>query len=189
MVKPFTILIFIFLLWNNSLFCQTDKKEFLLIKDTLKTVKSDDINPLSPAKAAFYSAILPGLGQVYNKKYWKVPLVYGGLGTAVYFYITSDAKYQQFRDAYKNRLEGRTDDELSFLSEDRLISGQKFYQRNRDLSSFFVIAVYILNIVDANVDAHLLQFNVNDKLSFRPDVLNNDLNNQKNVGVLVCFKL
>ncbi len=181
-IKISTIII-IFHLWNIPLFCQTNKEEVLNINDTLKNKKSDDIDPLSPAKAAFFSAILPGLGQVYNKKYWKVPIVYGGLGIAVYFYLDSDTKFQQFRDAYKNRLEGRTNDELSYLDKDRLISGQKFYQRNRDFSSFFIIAVYVLNIVDANVDAHLLQFNVNEKLSFKPDVISNDLNYQKNVAI------
>jgi Family of unknown function (DUF5683) len=181
-IKVLTIIILI-LLWNNNLFCQTNKDEVLVIKDTLKIKKSDDINPLSPAKAAFFSAVLPGLGQIYNKKYWKVPIVYGGLGIAVYFYLDSDTKFQQFRDAYKNRLEGRTNDNLSYLDKDRLISGQKFYERNRDFSSFFIIAVYVLNIVDANVDAHLLQFNVNEKLSFKPNVINNDLNNQKNIAV------
>jgi Family of unknown function (DUF5683) len=183
----FSIFIFLFLLWNNLLFCQTDTKDFPPAKDTLKSKITDDINPLSPAKAAFFSAILPGLGQVYNKKYWKVPIVYGGLGIAVYFYLDSDTKFQQFRDAYKNRLEGRTNDNLSFLDKDRLIASQKFYERNRDFSSFFIIAVYVLNIVDANVDAHLLQYNVNDKLSFKPDVINNDLNNQKNIALALNY--
>jgi hypothetical protein len=187
--NPILLLIFAFLLWNNALFSQKKKVELLVVNDSLKNKKSDDINPLSPAKAAFYSAILPGLGQVYNKKYWKVPLVYGALGTALYFYIDSDNKYQQFRDVYKRRIEGYTDDNLFYLTNDRLVTGQKFYQRNRDLSAFFVIGIYILNIVDANVDAHLLQFNVNDKLSVKPDVMQNDLNYEKNVGVVVCFRL
>jgi hypothetical protein len=56
------------------------------------TLKSNDIDPLTPAKAAFYSAVLPGLGQAYNKKYWKIPLVYGAIGTSVYFYVDSKKK-------------------------------------------------------------------------------------------------
>lgn len=186
--RIFTIIL-ILLCGINLLFAQNQKEDLQVINDSLKNKKTEDINPLSPAKAAFYSAILPGLGQAYNKKYWKIPLVYGGLGIAVYSYISSDTKYQQFRDAYKTRLEGRTDDDLSYLSNDRLISGQKFYQRNRDLSTFFIIGIYVLNIIDANVDAHLLQFNVNDKLSIAPDILNNDLNYQKNIALTLSLKL
>ena len=151
-----------------------------MAKDTLKSI---DIDPLTPAKAAFYSAILPGLGQAYNKKYWKIPLVYGAIGTSLYFYIDSNKKYHLYRDAYKRRLEGFTDDEFDYLDESRLISGQKFYQRNRDLSALFVVGFYILNIVDANVDAALIQFNVNENLSMRPDVYLNDVTLKANVGL------
>ena len=88
----------------------------------------------APAKAAFYSAILPGLGQAYNKSYWKIPLVYAGLGTTLYFYFDNNAKYQNYRDAYKRRLAGYEDDEFfGFLSEDDLIAGQKLFRENRDI--------------------------------------------------------
>jgi hypothetical protein len=75
----------------------------LVVKDTSKL---QEIDPLTPAKAAFYSAILPGLGQAYNKKYWKIPLVYGAIGTSLYFYIDNNKKYHDYRDEYKRRLEG-----------------------------------------------------------------------------------
>ena len=95
------------MLGNGFVFAQDKKTEVLVAKDT---VQSNDIDPLTPAKAAFYSAILPGLGQAYNKKYWKIPLVYAGIGTSLYFYIDNNRKYNQYRDAYKRRLEGYTDD-------------------------------------------------------------------------------
>jgi hypothetical protein len=152
----------------------------LVAKDTLK---SNDIDPLTPAKAAFYSAILPGLGQAYNKKYWKIPLVYGVIGTSLYFYSDSNKKYNQYRDAYKRRLEGYTDDQFSYLDKNRLIAGQKFYQRNRDLSALFVVAFYVLNIIDANVDAALIQFNVNENLSVKPVIYPNDVTLRTNMGL------
>ncbi len=183
------ILILTFLLWSNLFFAQDSNNKSVVVNDSIKSKKSDDINPLAPSKAAFLSAILPGLGQAYNKKYWKIPIVYGALGTAVYFYIDSNNKYNLFRNAYKQRLAGQTTDAFTFLSNDRLISGQKFYQRNRDLSTIFIVVVYMLNVVDANVDAHLLQYNVNDKLSLSPDILNNDFNNQKNIGLSFRIKL
>ena len=64
-------------------------------------------DPLSPARAAFYSAVLPGLGQAYNGKYWKIPIVYTALGVGVYFYLENDRQYDRYRSAYKSRLAGK----------------------------------------------------------------------------------
>ena len=133
-------------------------------------------NPLAPAKAAFYSAVLPGLGQAYNGKYWKIPIAYAGLGVGIYFYVSNDNKYDKYRDAYKRRLAGFTDDEFSDpdgtprITNDGLIRGQKFYQRNKEISLLVTAGIYALNIIDANVDAHLQQFNVSEDLSFKPAV-------------------
>ncbi len=180
MNKTYFIVLFLFALGNTSVFSQKKSDVPLIAKDTLK---SKDIDPLTPAKAAFYSAILPGLGQAYNKKYWKIPIVYGAIGVSMYYYLDSNQKYNQYRDAYKRRLEGYTDDEFSYYDNDRLISAQKFYQRNRDLSALFVVGFYVLNIVDANVDAALIQFNVNENLSVRPDVYMNGVTSRTNVGL------
>jgi hypothetical protein len=178
--KNVFIVLFIFLIGNAIVFSQEKTATVLSAKDT---VKSNDIDPLTPAKAAFYSAILPGLGQAYNKKYWKIPIVYIAIGVPMYYYLDSNQKYNQYRDAYKRRLEGFTDDEFSYLDESRLIAGQKFYQRNRDLSALFVVGFYVLNIIDANVDAALIQFNVNENLSVRPDLHRNDVTFKTNVGL------
>ena len=70
------------------------------------------VNPLAPSKAAFYSAVFPGLGQIYNRRYWKLPIVYGAIGTGVYAYIYNDDLYNRFRDAFKRRRAGFTDDEF-----------------------------------------------------------------------------
>lgn len=172
---------------NLSLFAQTELGEGLRIKDTIK--KSSEINVLAPSKAAFYSAIFPGMGQVYNKKYWKLPLVYGALGTTIYFYISNNRKYHLYRDAYKRRLEGFTDDDYTYLDNSRLISAQKFYQKNRDLSALLTGLFYILNIVQANVDAHLMQFNVNEKLTIKPDLYRNEFTTRENLGICLTLKL
>ena len=184
MNKIISIGILFFILGNATVFAQAKKEALLVAKDTLK---SNNIDPLTPAKAAFYSAILPGLGQAYNKKYWKIPLVYGAIGTSLYFYIDSNKKYHQYRDAYKRRLEGYSDDNFTYLDNARLISGQKFYQRNRDLSALFVVAFYALNIIDANVDAALIQFNVDENLSIRPIIYPNDVTFKTNVGLTLNY--
>ena len=183
MSKLLHIALFAFLLGNHSVFSQ--KSETMIIaKDTTKL---EEIDPLRPSKAAFYSAIVPGLGQAYNKKYWKIPLVYGAIGTSLYFYIDNNKKYHNYRDAYKQRLLG-IPDKYDYLDDSRLIAAQRFYQRNRDLSLLVTVGFYILNIVDANVDAHLMQFNVSDKLSFQPDVYTNDINYKPNLGLTFNYK-
>ena len=92
----------------------------------------EEIDMLAPSKAAFYSAVLPGLGQAYNKKYWKIPIVYAALGTGVYFYKMNDKQYNRYRDAYKRRLAGYQDDEFygdvpgqPRIADDALIRAQK----------------------------------------------------------------
>jgi len=177
-IVPISLLFF--LTGTVSLFAQAKEDTVLVVKDTTKL---QEIDPLTPAKAAFYSAILPGLGQAYNKKYWKIPLVYGAIGTSLYFYIDNNKKYHNYRDAYKRRLEGYNNDEYQFLDDSRLIAGQKFYQRNRDLSALFVVGFYVLNIIDANVDAALIQFNVNERLSLRPEIYPDDVTFRPNVGL------
>ncbi|MFH6995748.1 DUF5683 domain-containing protein [Flavobacterium sp. FlaQc-48] len=185
MNKIVPISLLFFLIGTVSLFAQVKKDTVLVVKDTSKI---EEIDPLTPAKAAFYSAILPGLGQAYNKKYWKIPLVYGAIGTSLYFYIDNNKKYHDYRDAYKRRLEGYNDDNYKFLDESRLIAGQKFYQRNRDLSAFFIVGFYVLNIIDANVDAALIQFNVSERLSMRPEVYPADVTFKPNVGLTFNYR-
>ncbi|MCG2462449.1 DUF5683 domain-containing protein [Flavobacteriaceae bacterium F89] len=156
---------------------QTDlKREGIAVQDSI-IIKKKEINVLAPSKAAFYSAVLPGLGQIYNKRYWKVPIVYAAIGTGIYAYTFNNNLYNRYRTAYKSRLAGFTTDEFydlnnsgidpgnPDLSDQALQDAQERYQKDRDLSLLITIGLYALNIVDANVDAHLKQFNVSDDLS------------------------
>lgn len=183
--RLFITLIVFFCIGNTLVKAQNTNE--LKVLDSIAATKNR-INPLAPSKAAFYSAVLPGLGQAYNKKYWKIPLVYGALGTSIYFYVNNNKKYHEFRDVYKQRLAGYTGDQYSYLDNDRLIQAQRFYQRNRDLSALITAAFYVLNIVDANVDAHLMQYNVNDNLSLKPDLYRNDFTAKQNLGVTLSYQ-
>ncbi len=156
-------------------------------------------NPLSPAKAAFLSAVLPGLGQAYNKKYWKIPLVYGALGTSVFIYSWQNKEYNRYRDIYKRRIAGFTDDEFYFdgqgnkldtprVTTEGLVRGQKYYRKNKELWLLITAGLYALNIIDANVDAHLLQYNVDENLSLAPHYEFNQINAKSNLGLTVNFK-
>ena len=176
--------ILLFLLFQFH--ANAQKEIALRAADTTRTV----INPNAPAKAAFYSAVLPGLGQAYNKKYWKIPIVYIGLGIGIYSYTWNQGKYHNYRDEYKRRLAGTADPNHTIYggkSDDWVIRGQKFHQRNRDLSALITAGIYILNIVDANVDAHLMQFNVNDNLSVKPDLNQNELDYKYNYGLTFTY--
>ncbi|MEZ4875297.1 MAG: DUF5683 domain-containing protein [Flavobacteriaceae bacterium] len=182
----------LFLIGSLSLCAQTDSlsvktERDLVIKDSILTKEA--YNPLAPAQAAFYSAVLPGLGQAYNKKYWKIPIIYAGIGTGIYFYIQNTNDYNRFRDAYKRRLAGFEDDEFQGISDDRLIDAQKSADRNRDVSIMVSIGFYVLNIIDANVDAHLRQYNISEDLTLLPKVDINPLNAQAHYGLSLTLDL
>jgi len=136
----------------------------------------DKLDPTAPSKAAFYSAVLPGLGQGFNKKYWKIPIVYAAIGTSIYSYDFNQKKYWDYRNAYKSRKAGYKNDPYQnlILDDDRLLDGAEFHKKNRDLSMVFIVGFYILNILDANIDAHLKQYNVNESLTIKP-YINNDI--------------
>lgn len=162
------------------------KKEGVVLKNETNT--TNVINPLTPARAAFYSAILPGLGQAYNKKYWKIPIVYAALGAGTYFYIDNNKEYKRYRDAYKRRLAGYEDDEFyGSVTDDGLREAQKHFRRNKELSLLITFGLYALNIIDANVDAHLLQFNVDDNLSLKPHYNRNAISKTGDLGLTLNF--
>ena len=180
--------VFFILTWTN---CYSQKTADIQKKDSLVSAMST-YNPLAPAKAAFYSAILPGLGQAYNKKYWKIPLVYGALGSGIYFYNNNNKNYNRLRDAYKLRINGKPDEfngegDLPFLSKEALVSAQKSYKKDRDLSMLVTIGLYVLQIIEASANAHLLQHNVDNNLSFRPKLIKNDASNRAIVGASINF--
>lgn len=171
-------------LTNVLLFAQnqTDSKTKqinVVVEDTIS--KKQLYDPLAPARAAFYSAVLPGLGQMSNRKYWKIPIIYAGIATGVYFYVKNDTDYNRFRDAYKRRLAGYTDDEFfgpgstPLISNNRLIDAQKSTQRNKNVSIIVSIGFYLLNIIDANVDAHLKHYDISDDLSLTPKLNTSDI--------------
>lgn len=183
--------IFIFFGLFFALPSYAQKKSNLIIKDTIVD-NNYKYNPLSPAKAAFYSAILPGLGQAYNKKYWKIPFVYAALGSGIYFYSSNNTNYNRVREAYKLRIADKPDEfdgenGNPFLSEDALISAQKSYRKDRDLSLLVTVGLYILQVVEASTNAHLLQYNVDNKLTVRPKLIKHFNSNKAIVGAQLNF--
>lgn len=187
MKNIFFIFIAIFFLSLPAMAQDSELKVEIQKDSTL--LKPYTIDALAPARAAFYSGIVPGLGQIYNKKYWKAPIVWGGMAISIYSYAWNNNKYHEYRDAYRDLLAGRPlTGEVANLDGDRLIRAQKFQRRNRDLSLGITIGIYLLNIIDANVDAHLKQFNVNDNLSLQPSLQQNDTDKKYNMGLTLNYK-
>ena len=167
------------------------------------TYEKKPINPLAPSKAAFYSAVLPGLGQFYNKRgaWWKIPVIYGGFATGVGLYAFNNGEYNKARNAFKRRLAGFEDDEFFDINGDNppgsepdvddeaLESAQENLQRSRDLWLVLTIVWYSLNIIEANVTAHLMQYNVDDTLSFdmRPFLNLDPVTNNPNYGMALVI--
>jgi len=164
--------------------------------DTTQVINAAEEEELhSPKKASMYSAILPGLGQVYNKKAWKVPFIYVGFGAIAYFIDWNNDNYKLNRTAYLHLVDEDPntqshldieaiqyydlDNSTSFNNfKDGLIKRQDYYRRNRDLLIISMAAFWGLNIIDASVDAHLFNFDISDDLTFnwQPSMLN--LNSQ-----------
>ena len=144
----------------------------------------------SARKASIMSACLPGLGQIYNKKYWKAPIVYVALGGIGYWGITNQIKYKY----YSNNLKAIYDDNESTINStlytsDQLITQKRYYRKYRDMAVILGALVYLVNIIDANVDAHLKTFDVSDDLSLQLNPYSNlDYNNKLQTGLTLKLK-
>jgi hypothetical protein len=179
------------------LLATAQKKDTLVVKDSAGTIvslkplpkeplkKADTVKKHSPRKAALYSAILPGLGQAYNKKYWKIPLAWAAVGIPIGFFIDNKRYYDRIRYALavvvnntaSNTTQAGLDSmarvhpRLRPLVDDReegaLLYNRNQFRKNMDYSILFTLLLWGLNVVDATVDAHLRGFNVSDDLSLK----------------------
>jgi hypothetical protein len=134
----------------------------------------------SPRKATIYSLSCPGLGQIYNKQYWKTPFVYAGLGAVVYMFRYNNLRYQDFVKQYIDSYDAKTNSFKATmpvyirsqnitreLTQDQIVRGKDLYRRYRDLNVIIFIGVWALNAIEANVSAHLKTFDVSDDLTLR----------------------
>ncbi|MEZ4740132.1 MAG: DUF5683 domain-containing protein [Flavobacteriales bacterium] len=122
----------------------------------------------SPPKATILSAVIPGAGQIYNRKYWKAPIAWAGLGISLYFIQDNQTQYRRYKDAYIAVVDGdpNTVDEFNGeVSSSQLLDLTDTYRKWRDMSYIAFGLVYILNVVDANVDAHFVRFDVSRDLT------------------------
>ncbi len=189
-IKIFSILfLFQILSGTNTVLSQTKEGKGEIIPADSAILQSH-----SPVKASLYSAIFPGLGQIYNKKYWKLPLVYGGFGALGYSVTFNQTNFTKYKNAYLDFTDDipETQRYLEVISgnlnpadfdpvlypdtydsrqeqwfKEQLEHNMDYYRRNRDLSYIGLVGLYVLNIVDATVDAHLFDYDIGNDLSMK----------------------
>ena len=179
-------------------------KESEVPADSLKKEIDQKIWVPNPTKATWLALVIPGGGQIYNRKYWKLPIFYGGFAGCAYALTWNSKMYKDYSTAYKDAMNGNMQ---SSSITDLLPPGYKIsetqlkellrkrkdtYRRNRDLSIFAFIGVYLLSVIDAYVDAELSNFDITPDLSMKvePAVIDNRINNSSNrsVGLQCSFR-
>lgn len=172
------------LLKNNETY---NSEKGLLAQDTTS-------KKFNPKVAVFRSAVLPGWGQWYNKKYWKIPIVYGALGTTAGVFFYNRKIYKLLRQAVKYRLDNDTTNdgliapEFQNLPTDFLIANRNIFRQNIDYSVLVFLLFWGLNVVDASVDAHLKAFDVSPDISMKVQPGFNYATNSPGISLVFFFK-
>lgn len=184
-----TLTIFITILYISNLYAQKDSAEvenlgfitidttntFVPVEEISEQLEIDTTHTKSPKKAALYSAIFPGLGQIYNGKYWKVPIVWGAVGGSVYFsYYIFNQYYMYLNDYVAIKKDTQATTVSGIQDENKLLEAKNQFRKYRDYSVLACILFYGFNIIDANIDAHFANFDVSEDLSlnFSPKIIN-----------------
>lgn len=187
---PFSLRLYVWMLFG--LIFLVPVKSFA--QDMPLKVKEEP-KPHSVRRAAVYSAVLPGLGQGYNRKYWKIPIIYAGFAVIGYFVVTNDREYDVFKEAYIYVANGSTyptdNPYVTKYNQGQLNDAMEFYRRNRDLSVIIGVLWYTLNVLEAYVDAHFFDYDISEDLSMHvsPAALNTPFSPvQPAPGIKVSFK-
>lgn len=197
---------------EDSIKVERDTINFSLFhsKSAVKSAKSDSLHLKNhfkpdPSKAVWLGALVPGLGQIYNKKYWKLPLIYGGFAGLIYAISWNGKMYNDYKKAYLDITDNNpnTTSYLNFLTPDQrqsfdqtwltsaLKSKVSSFRRYRDLSVFCTIGLYALSMIDAFVDAQLADFDVSPDLSMKiePVILHNSIQSNWNASLGMKLKV
>ena len=150
----------------NPSFGQADSLKKIKNIRITTTERQEKLLPKDPKKATILSAVLPGAGQIYNGKSWKVPILYGGILTDLYFINYNHRRYESFRDALF-ALDKKEPNQFPSLNRAALVRNVDYWRQNRDLTVLLLLGIYALNLVDANVDAHLSGFDISEDLAMQ----------------------
>ena len=152
------------------------KSEKDIVQEIEKVNKKTTLQ-YNPSKAGLYSAVLPGLGQYYNKKYWKIPIVWGAVGTGIGVISYNNKQYKRYKTAFEAELNGQPHEFSDIPGINKVVLGntQDQAKRYRDYAIAITGVVYLLNILDAVVDAHLYEQRKDPELVFSPAVVNDQI--------------
>lgn len=180
---------------NRSDSIQLQKEKSSLTEQDIPAVnkkqKKTDTTHYSAKKAAIWAAACPGLGQIYNKKYWKLPIVYGAIGAATYFVAANAKKLRTFNGYIRNIYDSVPNPSpYNQLDLSEIETFRNNYRRNVQIAAFGTIFAWGLSIVDAVVDAHLKGFDISDKLTLKvkPELNYSNLTYYTGIGVNLRFK-
>lgn len=165
---------------TDSVSTKSSPSEIEVLTDIQESNAPVKVMKFNPTKAGLYSAVLPGLGQYYNKKYWKIPIVLGGIGTGVGITLWNQKQYTRYRNAFIAQLNGQTHEfsNIPGITAEALGRTQDRAKRQRDYAIAVTGLVYILNIVDAVVDAHLYEGRKDPDLALQPALLYDEFGKQ-----------
>ncbi|MDR1112684.1 MAG: DUF5683 domain-containing protein [Bacteroidales bacterium] len=203
-MKRYAVSLFILLITLSfSLRAQVDTAivtaDHIITADHNDTGTDTTVNPKkhSPRTAALLSFI-PGGGQIYNKKWWKVPIIYAGLGASSYCIYHYGKLTRIYQLEYRYRMSADTtlralcnqDPEWTSISDQTILTTKNAYQRSLEIAIAATVIIYVLNFIDALVDAHLFDFDVSDKLSLRiaPALLPNMQTGRHVQGISICLR-
>lgn len=198
---------FLLIFFCSKSFAQERNDTLILKADSVSTKKFDSSSKknilsldtsakkFNPRVATFRSAVLPGWGQAYNKKYWKIPIVYGALGTTAYIFFQNLKTYKLLKQAVIYRSDTSIHDPNALidprfrnLTTESIRRNRNIYRQNIDYSVLFFIVFWGLNVADATVDAHLKAFDVSDNISFRIKLGHSDIANTTGLSFVFAVK-
>lgn len=146
----------------------TDSVRFIEHKELRKGLFAWKDSVIIPKRSAMYSMLFPGLGQINNGQYWKLPVIYGLLGAGVYFFQDNLKGYNRFRSIYADRRNNiYTDKYVGIYDDTRVLNERDYYKKYLDMTVLIAAVGYGLQIMDANVFAHLKHFDISEDISFR----------------------
>jgi len=182
------ILMLSFALMAQFAFSQQIITDEIVVDSTATTTTKLTLKERNPLKASLFSAVLPGAGQLYNKKWWKAPIALGLVGTGIGFTAYYNGLQNKFRGAYIAELEGRDHEYKGILNAEQLAVYQDEYKRNRDYSIALTVLAYALNIIDATVDSHLFSIKNDPDFTLKPTVIQDYITYQPALGLNLNFK-